>query len=272
MPEPVTQLARPLIERLATTDQIEGVLCFGSSALGIADSFSDIDLYVLYRGVKPSRQVRAQLFSSISDDLNFSASETWSNEWIEPGERVRLEPHDFDIGYKSFAWVETVVDKVKQGASSISEMPFRAYTLLGLLDTSILLYDRESKTQSLIANLYPFPDTLKQALVNENRAVLDEALEELEQLAKRNIGNTAFHFHLMRALDALRGLLFAINETYDPATKHVEFALGKLTALPKDFIQRYERLLLRPFNAEGKARIVTDLRLLANDVSSLEVA
>jgi hypothetical protein len=42
----VVQLAQPIIEKLATLEQIEGILCFGSSALGITDIFSDIDLYV----------------------------------------------------------------------------------------------------------------------------------------------------------------------------------------------------------------------------------
>ena len=270
MSQSVAHFAQPLIERLAATDQVEGVLCFGSSALGVADAFSDIDLYVLYRGMKPSRRVRAQLFSSLSDNLSFSASEAGSDDWIEPGERVRLEQRDFDIGYKSFIWVETVVDKVvQQGLSSVPEMPFRAYTLLGLLDTSILLYDREGKTQSLIASLYPYPDKLKRTLVEGNRAVLNASLEDLEQLAKRAIGNTAFHFHLMRALDALRGLLFAINERYDPATKYAEVVLGRLTVLPEDFTQRYERLLLRPFTADGKTRTVTDLKSLAGEVFDL---
>ena len=271
MSESVTQLAQPLTERLATAEQVEGVLCFGSRALGVADALSDIDLYVLYKGVKPSQQARAQLFSDISSDLSFStAQEAWSDEWIEPGERVELEQHTFDIGYKPLAWVETVVNKVtQQGLSSVPEMPFRAYTLLGLLDTSILLYDREGKVKAFIASLYPYPDKLKKTLVNENKAVLSESLEELEQFVKRNVGNTAFHFHLMRALDALGGLLFAINERYDPATKYAETVLERLTTLPENFMRRYERLLLRPFTPDGKVLTVRDLRLLANEVFDL---
>ena len=210
-------------------------------------------------------------FQDISSDYTLSAAqEAWSNAWIEPGEQFKHEQLTFDIGYKSLAWVENVVAEVKQlGASSVPEMPFRAYTLLGLLDTSILLYDPKGNIHSLIASLHPYPDKLKQTLIHESKEVLDESLEELEQFAKRTMGNTAFHFHLMRALDALSGLLFAINEKYDPATKHAEYVLGELATLPKNFSARYANLLVGPFTEKGRIQTVEDLKLLVNDVLNL---
>jgi hypothetical protein len=58
----------------------------------------------------------------------------------------------------------------------------------------------------------------------------------------RNIGPSAFLFHLGRVCDAMVSVLYALNEQYDSATKRPEQALGKLAVLPERFVGRFVRL------------------------------
>ena len=69
--------------------------------------------------------------------------------------------------------------------------------------------------------------------------------------------------------DALCTLLFAINEKYDPATKRVEREFAKLRFLPPDFLNRYSRMLVGPFDAEGRSRVVKQYDRMVHEIKEL---
>jgi hypothetical protein len=163
-----------------------------------------------------------------------------------------------------------VVRKVKTlGATSIPELKFRPYTMLGLLENSAILYDPESVLQEIAGDLQPYPDKLRQALFSQSLVMMRGSFEELQNYVLRNIGNTAFHFHLNRVVDSLGTILFALNRRYDPATKRVEAAYHELGILPANFLDRYNAILETPLTPIGRQQIVAELGLLVREVEDL---
>jgi hypothetical protein len=159
------------------------------------------------------------------------------------------------------------VDKVTaDGATSIPELPFRPYTVLGLLANAITLYDPERFIQALKAKLYPYPPKLKDNLIQENLPILLDRLNELQDCALRGISNTSFLFHLWQACDAFISILFAINEQYDPATKRPERDFSKFKVAPANLAARYEKLLEGPFDRAGKRQTVEEFQKLVRDL------
>jgi predicted nucleotidyltransferase len=262
-----------VIKGLMELKGVTAVLCFGSYALGTFDEYSDIDLYTLCQPEIPSPENRRMVCEKIAgmQGLEIGVVEPgWGQEWNPQNDRFSLAGLQFDLTYNTLSWLQTVVSKVKDtGATSIPELKFRAHTMLGLLENSVVLYDPEAALQKIIASLQPYPESLRQALLSENLEGLHSSITELQNYAQRSIGNTAFHFHLFRGIDALGAIMFALNRRYDPATKRVEEVFRSLPITPPDFLNRYNAILETPLTLTGRREIVTALECLAGDIAGL---
>ncbi len=263
----------PIVGALAGIPGVEGILCFGSYALGTFDPDSDVDLYVLsHPDIRPTHE-RMDAFQKIEgiQDVQMDHEEPgWDNQWCPRGDRCRLGGLPFDIAYNTVDWMKTVVSAVKErGVTSIPELRFRPYTMLGLLENSVVLYDPKSILQSMRSSLYPYPAKLRQTLLSENLLITSGSLGELQDYVRRSIGNSAFHFHLSRILDSLCTVLFAINRRYDPATKRTEEAFRDLEVVPDHFLERYSRILETPLTREGRHEIVDSLETLLGEIEGL---
>lgn len=91
---------------------------------------------------------------------------------------------------------------------------------------------------------------------------------DLSDYAEREIGNMAFHFHFQRYLDSLYTLLFAINDKYDPATKRFEEYIKYFHIKPEGFQERYDSVLVGPFDKGNRKAIVSELRAFINEIES----
>ena len=263
----------PIVDALAGIPGVEGILCFGSYALGTFDRDSDVDLYVLCHPEIPPTHERMDAFQKIEgiQDVQMDHEEFgWDNQWCPRGDRCRLGGLPFDIAYNTVDWMKTVVSAVKErGAASIPELRFRPYTMLGLLENSVVLYDPKSILKPIKSSLYPYPAKLRQTLLSENLLTARGSLGELQDYVRRSIGNSAFHFHLSRILDSLCTILFAINRRYDPATKRTEEAFRDLEVVPDRFLEKYSRILETPLTREGRHEVVHDLETLLGEIEGL---
>jgi predicted nucleotidyltransferase len=263
----------PIVGALAQVPGVQGILCFGSYVVGTFDRDSDVDLYVLCHPDVPPSHVRMHALQEIEGIQNVQMDHEefgWDSQWCPRGDRCRLDGLPFDIAYNTLDWMKTVVSAVKEhGATSLPELRFRPYTMLGLLENSVVLYDPKLNLQAIRSNLYPYPTKLRQTLLSENLLIARGSLEELQDYVRRSIGNSAFHFHFSRALDSLSTLLFAINRRYDPATKRTEEAFRDLKIVPDRFMERYGRLLETPLTGDGRREIVNTLEMLLGEVEDL---
>ena len=270
-----TLLARstPVVNALSALRDVKAIACFGSYAVGTFDQYSDIDLYTLCHPEIPLSAVRRdvlQQIDGIKEPQMGYVEVGWEDQWIPCGDRFWLNGVQFDMMYNTVNWIQTVVRKVKDlGATSIPELEFRPYTMLGLLENSVILYDCEAVFQEIITTLQPYPDKLRGNLLSQNLAMMQGSIEELQNYVLRNIGNTAFHFHLNRVIDSLGTILFALNRRYDPATKRAETAYRELDIVPPNFLNRYNEILEMPLTPIGRQRIVAELEMLVREVEDL---
>lgn len=263
----------PIVSALSKLPQVKGVLCFGSYAVGTFDQYSDIDLYTFCSPDIVSSSIRKQTLETVEgisglqiDHVEFG----WDEQWNPREDRLLLNEMQFDITYNTVEWIRTVVKKVRDtGATSLPELKFRPYTMLGLLDNSVIIYDPELILQNLKSNLYPYPSELKKALLSQNLPIFRDSLAELKNYVRRNIGNTAFIFHLQRIVDSLGTILFTINERYDPATKRVEEAYTELRILPINFLHRYKTILETSLTPDGRTTVIRELQAIIDEIDEL---
>jgi len=262
-----------LVGALSGIESVRAILCFGSYAMRTYDDRSDIDLYVICQPQIPQSNERRRAFLSATDiqDITLDHEQSgWENQWCPHNDRLCLNGIQFDIIYNTQNWVQTVVSQVKTlGATSLPELKFRPYTFLGMLENSVLLYDPDGVLQEIVANLYPYPSVLRQQLMANSLDVITGSLEDLNDYHSRNIGNSAFLFHLWRVVDALETLLFALNQRYSPATKRLEEAYRRLPTLPINFLERYNRLLETPLTSSGRLEIINSLQSLVKEIQEL---
>jgi hypothetical protein len=269
----IRHLTQPLLDALATMCEVVGVVCFGSYALGTADRYSDVDLLVLcHPSVMPvdTRQTVLAMLPATQHDHGHAGDMGWEAPWVAVAAQVVLEAVTIDMVYQTQTWLTDVVDQVlTTGALSTPAMPFRPYTMLGLLDTGVVLYDPAGVMAGLRQRVRPYPAVLKANIVRAYEPLMVAGVAELQDYARRDIGPDAFLFHLVRVMDAISSLLYAVNECYDPATKRGEIALGQLPVLPEGGVSRLTSLLEGPFDAEGRRRVVAALSPLVADVQRL---
>ena len=205
----------PIVEGLTKLQGVRAILSFGSYAMGTFDEYSDLDLFVFCEPEVVSASERQRILEGIPDVSHFEESDTaagWDNQWSPQIDHFRVSGTPFEISYNTVDWIRTVVRRVTQeGATSIPEQKFRPYTMLGLLENGIILYDPCSLLKHLIDCLYPYPAQLKQRLISDSLHTLKDCLMELKDGVKRGFGLTFFHFFFYRMCDALYTLLFAIN-------------------------------------------------------------
>ena len=263
----------PIVESLARLEDVRAILCFGSYAMGTFDKYSDLDLFAFCEPEVVSASERRRILESVQGVTHFEESDTavgWNSQWSPQGDSFRVNEDRFEISYNTVSWIRTVVGRViQEGATSIPEQKFRPYTMLGLLENGIILYDPCSVLRHLTDCLYPYPVQLKQRLISDSLHTLKDCIAELKDGVKRGFGLTFFHFFFHRMCDALYIFLFAVNEKYDPAVKRPEIEYQKLKILPLNFLERYAKLLEGPFDKNGRQRAINELETLVAEVEML---
>ena len=271
--EKIRALTLPVVEALAMESNIVGILCFGSQALEVADQHSDIDLYILCEPEIITQATRQTIFNNIQGVTELQLHQAhagWANQWNPQSDRLLLNQMPMEFSYNTKSWVTNVVHQVVEtGATSLPELTFRPYTMLGLLANAIVLYDPGAAIAQLHTLLSPYPALLKTNLIHQTVPILTEWLADLQDCAKREFGASSFLFYLWHICDALGSLLLAINETYDLAAKRAERELSKLTLLPDHFMARYQKLLEGPFTPAAQRQVVAELTDLVTETIQL---
>lgn len=230
-----------LTAHLATQIKAQSILCYGSYAQGLDDDQSDIDLLVLVPNEIPSKKIRESCYKNFSNTSIISLEKDmgdWDVSWTPVNDCVQIDNKRIDVGYNTVLWVNHIIDNlINKHQISFAEFSFRPYTFLGLLETAKILYDKDHFISSWLIKIKPMPLMLKKQIIQDFLPILKESRDELRDYAARNIGILAYQFQLFRGLDAMVSLLFAINDTYDPASKRTEKFLLKLKKLPPNLSQ-----------------------------------
>lgn len=246
-------IARRLNAELGRHPEISAILVFGSVASGQVDERSDIDLFVVCRAAILPISERQTILTTFGSGWHLQDQAQDNPLFAYCDQDGVVEGVFVTLHYQTVAWIEQVLtDVIEQGMLSTPQMPFRAYTLPSLLSRGWLLHDQDGTVRRWREQIQPFPTQLQRNLLDHFIPLLHENVEELVANAERNLGPRVFLFRLNWAVDALIGMLFAVNEMYDPADRRTErMILPTLNRVPSHFTLRLTEVLEGPFDDDG---------------------
>ena len=142
-----------IVSQLQAHRAVKAVVCFGSVAMQTDDEISDLDLYVFCEPAILSEQHRYDLLSSIPGtsaiEVGSSSAES-AKGWFAAEDKVHIDNLPCEIEYNTVAQLGTVVSHVLANGNDPSpELAFRPYTMLGLLENSLVLFDRDGMIKDL---------------------------------------------------------------------------------------------------------------------------
>ena len=247
---------------------ISAILVTGSVASGHVDEHSDVDLLVICRDGFPDPQHRKERLELIGHNWSWNCSndnaifgQRGDKDGIVDGVQVT-------ICYQTMACIDSVVfDVLTKGATSTRLIPFRPYTLIALLQRSWLLIDKDGHVARWRQQAQEYPLVLQHNILRTFIPVLEEATDDFAITARRRLGVVVLIFHLNYAIDAIMGILYAINAMYDPAEKRAEqYILPTLKKVPLDFLRLLTLILEGPFDPDSAIHRASLLRQLTEDV------
>jgi len=247
------RVAKRVCEAFENHPTVSSILVFGSVASGHVDEYSDVDVLVICQPEIPSLADRTSLLSSIGERWLFHDTLDDNRLFAERDTDGLIEDVLVTVHYQTASWISEVLNEVlDQGAITTEKLPFRPYTLPALLQRAWLLFDKNKLVQHWRERAIVFPRQLKLNLLRHFVPRLRENAAELKASAERSLGPRAFLFHLNWAVDAMTGILYALNEIYDPADRRAErTVLPTLHQVPRDFISQLIEILEGPFDDSG---------------------
>ncbi|HZR43479.1 MAG TPA: hypothetical protein VFB12_25420 [Ktedonobacteraceae bacterium] len=261
-------VAQKVANTLDNYPAISAVLACGSVALGYVDERSDVDMYVICRSAVPPLAELLNRHSQIGSDWRMNQGSAtnpiFGDIWIEG----LVDSISVTLHYQTVPWMAEVIQGVlENGAITTEKVPFRPYTLLGLLQRAWILRDYDRTVAHWRAQMRNYPRQLKLNLFDHFVPILIENTEDLVATAERKLGPIGILFHLFMATDGLNSLLFALNETYDPADRRAwKVILPTLPLLPHKYIARLTGILEGPFDEVNAIYKTHQFQQLANEV------
>jgi hypothetical protein len=212
----VPVLAREWAERFATFEQVRAVALGGSTAAEVADSLSDLDLYVYASPPPPAEARRALIVPTARraeiDNTFFGTGD----EWIDVSGR------GVDAMYWSPEWIEDQVERVLvRFEASLGYTTSFWHTVR----RSRVLFDRTGWFSWLQERARrPYPEELRRAIVAKNHPVLRSKLssymDQLELALRRQDGVSVNH-RVTALLASYFDILFAVNRVLHPGEKRL---------------------------------------------------
>ncbi len=254
--------AKRLAHHLTEFPAVAAVLVFGSVASGCVDEASDIDMLVVCEPEIPSPTLRREWlgenWTGVAGDPMFPV--------IDEGRSTEGIP--VTLHYQKTSWIEHVLSEVlTRGAITTAELPFRPYTLAGLLARAWVLEDRRGTVAGWRAQTANFPPVLEKNLLEHFTPLLREHTAELVTNAKRQLGPRNVIFSLNWAVDALADILYALNGVYDPADKRAERTVWPhFRVAPQNFSARLAEILAGPFDDRTAVQKAEQFEALAAEV------
>jgi predicted nucleotidyltransferase len=236
---PDSSLAREIADQFAALPAVEAVALAGSRASQVADSNSDIDLYVYCRepvGLEVRRQIAAQARRAEI------GNEFWEpgDEWVDRDTGISV-----DVMFRDVQWIEERLDAVwRRHRASIGYSTCFWYNVRN----SRALFDRAGWFAELQKKAsQPYPPELKRAVITKNFPILRRNISSYVhqiELAIAREDLVSVHHRVTASLASYFDILFAVNEQLHPGEKRlIERASALCRMLPGNFPQAVEESL-----------------------------
>ena len=217
-----------LAANFAELEDVEALVLAGSATTGLADEWSDYDLYAYTCGVVPI-EFRAKLLKPRASRLELhNTFFEWSDEWVEPNGTT------FDLMYRSCDVIEADVEaKLERGEAALGYSTSLCYSILQAKP----VFDRRGWFKALHNRLKstPYPDVLMQGVIKMNLPVLGGMIHSYEQQIRsafRRRDRVSLNHRTAAWLASYFDILFAANRRFNPGEKRLLTHAQALPTMP----------------------------------------
>ncbi|MCB9134193.1 MAG: DUF4037 domain-containing protein [Anaerolineales bacterium] len=261
-PTPPLITAQTIANRYAALPQVEAVTLAGSQTSGVADSGSDIDLYVYLIADLPVSE-RRRIASTESRDPEVD-NQFWESgdEWVDAPSGVHV-----DVMFRSTAWIEEQLDRVlnRCQASVGYSTCFWDNVLV-----SRALFDRYGWFAGVQESARkPYPDELRRAIVAKNYPILrgthSSYLYQISRAVSRGDWVSVNH-RIAALLASVFDILSAVNRLPHPGEKRLlAIVEARCAKVPEGFSEQVNALV------KGDGNLVEGVKDLLNGLDQLLV-
>ena len=264
------EIAQRVSEAFSSLPEVVCIFVHGSTATGSVDAQSDIDLTCVCADHILGLDERRSILSQLGVGWTLQDASLDNPIWAAYDSDGRIDAVLVSIHYQTASFIAHIIDQViHHGVLATEEVPFRPYTLIGLLRQAWLLSDRHGLFRQWLAQTEEYPKKLQANILGHFVPLLRAHVTELVSTAERALGPRLFIFFLDRAIDAMTSILYALNERFDPADKRAEQTiLPHLANLPSAFISQWNAVLEGPFDRSGMVERAHIFEHLTNEVLS----
>jgi hypothetical protein len=256
LPHPV----QTVISLFAALPEVEAIALGGSRTAGVADTASDVDVYIYTRADIPltTRQaIITQVGPATRADLGLTH---WGpgDEWIDAATGLEI-----DLIYFGAQWMEEQLRRVIE-----QHQPSVGYTIRH----STIVADERGWFQQLQQwSDQPYPEPLRQAIIAHNqpilRAIIPAYMHQLERAVART-DLVSINHRVAGLLASYFDILFALNRVLHPGEKRLlNYAQRECTLLPLNMAADLEAFLSAAGNAN--AEVLTHGHLLIDRLDDL---
>jgi hypothetical protein len=244
MASEIDVLLRTLAARYADHASVLAVAHAGSRMAGVADQYSDVDIYVYDQRGEVPLEVRRAIAGALADQAQRVevGCTTWEpgDEWIDRATGIKV-----DTMFRSPRWIEDQLDQVL--VRHQASLGYTTCFWFNVLNAEVLT-ERDGWYTALRQRAdVPYPDGLMHAIVAKNHHLLRDshsAYYNQIELAMRRRDRNSLNHRLAVLLASYFDVLFAINKQPHPGEKrlvtHVE---RRCARRPRDLGAQIDRLV-----------------------------
>lgn len=253
-------IAQRVAEVLAEDTRVSAILLFGSAAYGVVSDTSDIDLEVLCKPHILSPEDRLEILSEIAQGWKIDKYGSENSLFPTVDVHEDFSGIKVEVHYQTTVWMEGVIESVMRcGTTSMESCPERPYTVPGMIQRALALYDRDSEIEKWREMVQEYPEALRKNIIAEGILEIKEHISRVESAKddgsdqKENREN----WRLMRgALDAASNVLLAMNRMHHPGEKRLErTVLPQLSDVPDRLVERWTLASPLGSNTPWKERV-----------------
>lgn len=271
------KLAAKVAKKLTAIDGVVAVTLGGSTARGVADTASDVDLGVYYRAEnKPHVERFRELATSLDDEgepLSVTGYGEWG-PWINGGAWLRVDGKRVDWLYRELGHVVQTISDCRAGRVGVDYQPghphgWNHHVYMGEIAECEVLQDPAGVLKAMKKLASEYPEGLRRGLVERHLWEASFTLETVAKSPKR--GDVAYVAGaLYRCSAGLVQVIHALNRRYFLNEKGSVSAASDMKLAPRNFEKRIVEALGKTGTTPAQlAKSVEALRELVDEVRVL---
>lgn len=228
-------MLKQLQEEFEKLPEVEAIVLGGSTATGVADCYSDYDIYI-YVSQMPALTIREQILKSLS--------QTYSLNNLDYGVEdlgVFLDGQHYELIYGTLDKLEQHLVTVRSGQAALGYTTGVWWTLA----KSQILYDANGRYAKLQAKYREYPQSLQQAIIEKNLPMLTTKsanfVNQLEKAIQRQ-DIISMNHRYSAIVASVADILFALNYHFHPGEKRLEWWIAQLEIQPERTAHRLEAI------------------------------